>query len=543
MFRKLVITLLLIGPATALAESNLTIPWDEFRLLYSERLRHEFDQELEDDTPEAVVAITEATYQLSLSGADAMVKIGINGRVIQGRPDPIPLFERGLAITEVVAMQGGTLISSDTGYLFFTETQGDFELALNAALAVEEDERSLLVSFAIPSAVRNRLEVELADTLEIIDAPGIRQPDGAYYFSPEPVMELRFAASSGLETTLEPSIDTFTRITLQGNKYVLVTTFAPNHRVPEEIEIRFTTPLSYLDSSLKRSFIKHIDREHVALVLPRDWMSPFELRFELDALAGQLELTLPSVTDNRGREGEFQIDQPVEARISVDGDTLERRISAARLSEQIQASAEVGNTYFSIPINTALALSLERFDEVKAPDVVLEAIHFYTSFAENGTAISVLRLDLPATSDNRLRLKSIPDAEVWSVTVNGGEQSLYTRQQGSWIVPLPEQESAVVELTFVQKGEKLGLEGELQMKVPEIGLAAQRVFVGIALAERVKLMALESDLTPSDGTYWPRVKSFVGTPYYFEYPFYRGETLKANIYYKEPLSDAHGETS
>ena len=543
MLRKLLITLVLIGPACALADSKLTIPWDEFRSLYSERLRHEFEQELEDDTPEAVVTIAEATYKVALSGPDAIVEIGLRGSVIQGRPDPIPLFEHDLAVTEVLTMQGGTLISDAEGYRFFIKGEGDFELSLKAALAVGEDQRSQLVTFAIPSAVQNRLEVEMTGALEIIDAPGIKQPDGRYYFSPESVMELRFADTSRLEATREPSIDTFTRITLEGGKYVLATTFAPNQRVPEEIEISFAASLRYLDSSLRRSFIKPIDRQRLAVALARDWRSPFELRFELDALTDGQSLTLPAVVGNQGREGEFQIFQPVEARIGVDGDGLQRRIPAARLSEPIQASAGVGDAYLSIPIASAIALSIERFDEVKAPDVVLDAIHFYTSFAENGTAISVLRLDLPATTGNRLQLKSIPDAEIWSLIVNGKEQSLYTHQQGSWIVPLPEHESAVVELTYVQKHEKLGLEGQLRMNLPAIGLAAQHVFVGIALAERVKLIALESDLTPSDGTYWPRVKSFVGTPYYFEYPFYRGESLVASIYYKEPLSDARGETS
>ena len=537
MLKKLLITLVLFAPAATSAQSNLTIPWDEFRALYTERLCHEFERELEDDTPQAIVTITEASYKVSVSGENAILGVALKGRVVQGEPEPIQLFDRALAITEVLVMQGSTLVSDEGGYRFFTQNENDFEVALEAALTIGEDQRSRFVSFGIPPAVKNVLAVEMSDGLALIEAPGIKQPDGRYYFSPEAGLELRFTDASRLDATPEPNIDSFTRIALEGNKYVLSTTFVPNQALPEEIEISFAAPLVFLDTSLRRSLVRHPSRQNIALALPRDWMSPFELRFELDASPDSSELRLPTVTGNQGREGEFQLAQPVEARIRVEGDALERRLSAARLSKQIQASAKTTDLYLATAIDTAITLSLERFDAVSAPEVVLDAIHFFTSFAENGTAISVLRLELPATAHNRLQLKSIPDAEIWSVMVNGADQSLYTHQQGTWIVPLPENKSSVVELTYVRKREKLGLAGQLPVDVPEIGLAAQHVFVGIALAERVELVAIESDLVPSDGVHWPPVKSFVGTAYYFEYPFYRGESLTANIYYKEPLSD------
>ena len=537
MMRNLAMILLCFGPATGFAQSNLTIPWDEFRSLYTEQLRHDFEQERVDDTPPAVLTIAEASYRVSLSGPNAVVDIELKGKVLQGRPDPIELFKHDLAITEILIMQGGTLIGDGSGYRFFTESGAEFEIALKAALTIKEDQHSQFVAFSIPSAVKNQLQIDVTDKLELLDAPGIKQPDGHYYFSPETQLEIRFNEALRADATLAPSLDTFTKVALQGNKYVLTTTFVPNQRLPAELLITFPAPLGYLDTSLRRSFVRHIDRQRIALSLPRDWMSPFTLRFE-SAISPELsKLGLPAVVSNEGREGEFQLVQPVEARIAVSAEELERDLSSARLSEPVQQNAQVVDTYLAVPANSVLSLTLERFDAVDAPDVVLDAIHFYTSFAENGTAISVLRLDLPATPDNRLQLKSIPGAEIWSVTVNGAERSLYTHQQGVWIVPLPEQVSAVVELTYIQKREKLGLEGQLPVTVPETGLAAQRVFVGIALAERVELIALESDLTPSDGTHWPRVKSFAGTAYYFEYPFYRGESLTANIYYKEPLTD------
>ena len=536
MLKKLLITLVLFVPGATSAQSNLTIPWDEFRSLYTERLRHEFELALEDDTPQAIVTISEATYEMSLSGENAALEVTLKGRVVQGQPEPIALFNRGFAITEVLVMQGGTLVSEESGYRFFSNGETDFEVALEAALTIGEDQRSRFVSFTIPSAVKNVLAVDVSAGLALVDVPGIKQPDGRYYFSPETRLELRFADATRLQAPPEPSLDSFTKIALEGNKYVLSTTFVPNQQLPDEVEIDFPAPLNYLDTSLRRSFVKRISDQSIVLALPRDWTAAFELRFELDVSPDFPELHLPKVLGNQGREGEFQLVQPVEARIRVDGEGLERRLSSARLSKQVQDAAKVGVSYLATGIDTTITLDLERFAAVSAPEVVLDAIHFYTSFAENGTAISVLRLDLPATTDNRLQLKAIPDADIWSVMVNGADQSLYTHQPGTWVVPLPENEPAVVELTYVHRRDKLGLEGQLPVNVPEIGLAAQHVYVGIALAERVELVAIESDLVPSDGTYWPSAKSFVGTAYYFEYPFYRGESLIAIIYYKEPLT-------
>ena len=115
---------------------------------------------------------------------------------------------------------------------------------------------------------------ETEDGLELIDGPGIKQPDGRYYFSPAAVLELNFTNASRLDATPKPNINSFTRIGLEGTKYVLSTTFVPNQPSPEVVEIRFAASLAHLDTSLRRSFVWHPSRQNIALALPRDWMSP-----------------------------------------------------------------------------------------------------------------------------------------------------------------------------------------------------------------------------------------------------------------------------
>jgi hypothetical protein len=102
------------------------------------------------------------------------------------------------------------------------------------------------------------------------------------------------------------------------------------------------------------------------------------------------------------------------------------------------------------------------------------------------------------------------------------------------VIPLDEGAS-VIELAYLQKGEKLGLEGRLNVMVPATGLAARKLNVAIALAERVELIAMEGGLEPTQGSGWPTVQGFAGKPYFFTRPFYRGDQLDAAIYYQEPL--------
>ena len=117
-------------------------------------------------------------------------------------------------------------------------------MVLGAALTLGAAQHSRFVSFAIPLAVKNVLALDMSDELDLIEGPGIKQPDGRCYFSPSAVLELRFANASRLDGTLESDIDSFSRIALEGNKYVLSTTFVPNQPLSEVVEISFAAPLA-----------------------------------------------------------------------------------------------------------------------------------------------------------------------------------------------------------------------------------------------------------------------------------------------------------
>ena len=213
---------------------------------------------------------------------------------------------------------------------------------------------------------------------------------------------------------------------------------------------------------------------------------------------------------------------------------MQSDIPVGRLSNTMREFAAVLGSYQRLPAATPLQIDVQRFEAVSAPEIVLDAIHLYTSFSESGTALSVLRLELPAEAERKLQLQPIASAEIWSLTVNAQPRSLYSHQSGSWVIPLDEGAS-VIELAYLQKGDKLGLKGRLDVRVPATGLATRQLNVAIALAERVELIAMEGDLEPTQNSNWPKVQGFTGKPYFFTHPFYRGDKLSAAIYYQEPL--------
>ena len=531
MFRQLSFLLLLLASFDCLAASTVTVPWEEFKDLYAERLRAELESQAP-EAPPAVYTIEEAVYQLVLAENGVSGRVTLRGQVLAGKPEPLDLFERGVAITGVDEMQGGTLISAEDGYRLYVGAGESFQLAFTIIAPVQEDQRSRFVAFRIPQAVKNELQLTVANGLRVLEAPGLRPGQGGYYFSPSQELRLRFAALG--QTAAAPAVDTFTRIELSGNRYGFTAFFMPVQALSGPLKIRFQGA-RFVGSSLKPSWVKEADDDELIVTLPDDWQQPFTLQYERDAVTG--EIVLPGIEGNQGREGEFQIREPVEARISAIAEGLQRDLPVSRLPAALRRFVQATGSYSRSAENAVLELDVLRFEAVSAPEIVLDTINFYLSFTENGSALSVLRLELPPDTGQKLALKPIPGAEIWSLSVNNEARSLYRQGEDSWIIPLAAEGASIVELAYLQKGDKLGLKGRLALSMPETGLAARRVDVAIALPERIELVALEGELEPAKGKTWPRVQGFAGKPYYFSHPFYRGEALDAAIFYKEPIDE------
>lgn len=180
----------------------------------------------------------------------------------------------------------------------------------------------------------------------------------------------------------------------------------------------------------------------------------------------------------------------------------------------------------------------KEYRAVRTPATVLESVYCYTSFEESGNSLSVLVLKIPPEAGERFRIKSIPDASIWRCTVNGKRVRVYTTGEKDpwWVLPLEKGTVATVKLSFLRKGEKLGLHGKLEAVLPEIDFPAGQVNLAIGLPERVELVSYEGPLAPS-GSFKARApKEFIGSPSYFSRAFYKGEGLKLAVSYREPVT-------
>jgi len=514
--------------AQAASDARVSLPWRDFKQLYEVKLR----QELSADQSEAITpiySIHSAEYRLRLDAKGARGSLSLSGELIQGQPQPLALFAPDLIIAQVNTTEGGTLLSDASGYRLHLDGPGLFQLECDILLPLQQDARSPLVEFNIPPAVRNRLELELADGFSLLAAPGQELQLGQYHFAPQKELRIRFAQDSLAQA---PVIDSFTRLELLDGQYRAKLFLAPRREVQQQLRISFPQA-RWLSASVQSSWIERgAAKDELLLKLPPGWQEAISLEFELDATL--TELRLPRIADNLGQEGLFQLGAPESTHITLQADGLKRGLSPQNLSAALRESARIDGAYSQLASDQVLHLALEHFKTIAEPAVILDAVYQYTSVADNGTLLSVLRLQVPPLPQQRLRLAAVTGAEVWSLTVNGTARSLYAQANNDWIIPLTAQDT-LVELAYWRKTPPLALQGRLEVPTPALGLAARAYHLAIGLPERVELVALEGDLQPGNGAKWPKVSTFSGKPYYFSQPFYRGDAPFVALHYREPL--------
>jgi hypothetical protein len=273
------------------------------------------------------------------------------------------------------------------------------------------------------------------------------------------------------------------------------------------------------------------------VTLPADWQQTLVFQYDIPISAEPLSIHLPEIAANGGRENEFTIRRGIDTQLRIDAGVVDADIHPSRLPPRIAAQANTGETYYRLhDEQTALPLTIEPLVTVPSPERVLEAVYFTTRFTENGDQLSTLRVTLPAGAGDRLSMDAIPNAEIWSVTVNNVERRLYTDGADRWTVPLDPATPSTVAIAFLQQATRLGLEGRLNLTLPATGLTARAVHVAINLTDRVDLVAFDSDLDPSSSKAWPQRKNLHTKTYFFSRPFYRGQPIDASIYYKEPVN-------
>lgn len=525
------------------AESVVTIPWPEFKALYAEQLRREILESLGTtlvpDQPQTIDIIDGARYALTLQADIAHCEAVLSGRVVSGRPEPIPLFGPEAAIGEVHEVTGGILLCDKNGAVVFLPDDGApaFRLAIRLSFQPREDGGSKSIDVAVPHALVNTLTIATAPDLRLIEVPGLPAGENVYHLAPGAPLRARYAPQDTALRDLAPDLDTIARVTVQESRLLIAASFVPARALPESMLLRAPAGATLLSSSLRPSWIKHSGGAEYTIAAPGDERGPFRIEFALDIPRGDGEIAfaLPEIAGNTGAQGRFVLDEPDDAEVRPSAPGLVSHLPVERLGKDLAESVRGAATYHSAPPDSPITLTITRFKTLRTAPVVLDAVHALAVFEENGNVLSVIALDLPPELGPRLRLAAVPDAEIWSLTVNGTRRDVHTDDAGAWIVPLEGGKPSRVELAYLRRGPKLALEGRLEALIPETGLPARSLRVAIGLPDRVELLFVEGPVNPDIPVDWSIPAGFGEARSFFSSSFHQGEAMTLALAYKEPV--------
>lgn len=532
--------ILLAVCAVGHAEEGVFPLWEELKSLYQQRIEKEFLERTEvvPKVPQ-VYAVSAAHYDLVISEAGVRGEVVFSGSVLSGDPEPIPIFGKETAVADVTELAGGVLLyEPDSDSLAFLPGAGvkEFQIATTFFPSRQEENGIQTVCFAIPRAVQNSLHLTLPEGARLVDPPGVVDVDGAYHFAPCAQLSVKYMDKAVLSAVIE--FDVVTRIRIEKNRLTLSSCFQPLRPAPDSVVLHAPPGTRYITSSLNMSRLNKTGEDQYTITFPKNEQTPFSIDFTLDSRAdsGEISLALPFIDDNTGAEDRFAVEEPHDGQVNVTAEGLSSPISVEKLGEVLAAAIPKNLFFIKAPPRTPLRLTYTPFQTASTPATVLASQSFFISFAENGTALSLLRLEAPPEMGARMRIKAIEDMEVWSLTVNGVKQSVYTDEEQRWVIPLDGVQPSLVELALLRYGPKLALQGALEVTVPETGLPSLEFCLGVALPPRIDLLSLEGPVSPATGAQWQVPAEFLGKPHFFSRSFHKGEGMTLSIAYKEPVN-------
>jgi hypothetical protein len=549
MKKILFLILVLLVTESICAGESISVPWEEFKILYTESITRQIREETKKENDPMIYSIETAFYKITIDKQKASGEVILAGKVISGQPDLIPLFGSEVVIKDLKMVSGGSLLCDEkhnNKVLFLPDESTNFQINFPFFAPVQEDNSSRFVSITIPQALKNSILLTLAPELSLVEAPGIKNSDETYHFSARSVLTIRFSDRKAVSAKPVVEIDTFAHIRLHDSQAIINTTFIPVQPVTSGFILEISENATYISSTLKSSWIKALDDRKYQINLPPDSNNRFSIQTSLDETQTpeNYKFFLPRIIGNTGNQGNFIVEQPEDGQISLSGHELVSHLPAARLNSNLLAAAGRGRFFMKIPPQKELSLTVKHFQTVSTPPIVLDSIAFFTSFDDNGSVLSVLMMDIPPEAGPRLSLSAIPHAKIWSLKVNGQKINIYEDRDDAtknsydkrWIIPLVRSQTSHVELAFIRQVEKPGLHGKLEAELPAAGLPSASVRIAIALPERLQLLSLEGPVSPAPESNWKQPDEFIGKPYYFSRAFYTGEGIKMILSYKEPLN-------
>ncbi len=527
--------------ASPVDSGTVTLPWPAFRDIYAA-------QQSPMPPPEpARVTVDALRYDLAVDENGAVGTFSLSGRAwsptaATPRP-PFALFDRAVTVLAVTHVEGGAVLTTPAGYEFWPQAEG---FAVQLRLAVAPQGHASL-AWQSPTAVQTELQLTWPATWRFTPPAGAvaqaaatvdqdaHQQQQQFFLPPSAVLRLDVGPPTAL-AVLPPHVDTFTQVTRLPSGYQLQAFFAPQR--PLTTTLRIHLPGAQVVATSLAANQWQVDSDVLVISTAAD-ANRAATGFSLTYTVADGPLSLPRIADNRGREGEFQLLPPTDGTLTVaDTATVRRQQPVQQLAPALRDAAQAVGQYDRLLDGAPLTLTYTAFVAEPAPPVVLPVVEWLTQFAENGQQLSLLRLAVPPSLGDWLAVTPPADADLWSLAVNGARQTLY-RQDNRWLIRLPSGSSApvAVELAYVQRHARLGLRGELELTVPAMNLAAERLRLGVALDGSRTIVALEGDVTPLSGVSLTATSVISSPNFLFEQPFYRGDAVTARLYYQEPLEE------
>jgi hypothetical protein len=517
---------------------TVQVPWQDFKKLFAESIERDVMKTMPQQAEkEGAHVIETVACRIEIGQKQAQCVMLVQGRHLSGSLVPIPLLPTGTIVRSVQGVSNGSVVITKPGALAFLPTEsGAFQCSLSFFLPSTEDDRSHRVTLSLPRGIKVGYSLVLDKELRLVTAPGIQDDNGTYHCGASNELIIRFKPMQALRTTTVIDVELFSRVKLAGTRLIVTTAFQADPGSTTSFLLRLPPEAVYLESTIKNSWITKQEDNAFSMRLPRTGRTAFTLSYALPAKKKSFVLSLPTVKDNTGREGAFVIDDAEDAQISWPTTDVLTQLPVSRLSAPLQALLPDRRYCHALPASAALPLNIRYFKSLPTPPLVLNNMQFFCSFEENGGVLSVLRMQIPAQSMPRLKLGCIEGAKIWSLTVNGVKQKVYTDDDNKWIIPLQQHSASQVELALLTKTKKLSLQGRLEALIPETGIPVRTLQVGIALPDRVDLISLEGAVNSDETCPGDAPREFVGNPYYFSRAFYKGTSMKLAIFYKEPTS-------
>ena len=541
--RAVLLPILLLMTAHTWAGEGAAPPWEEFKALYTEHVARQVRDDACVESEPAVYSLDETEYTL-FPGADSVEgEVVVRGRRISGEVKPIPLFGPGLVLAEIGEVDGGALVAAPNSggiMLLPAEDAGAMQVRARFLARPAQGDGGLTVAIPGPRAAVNTLTLTLPANARLVEAPGIQDERGVWHFAADDALTVRYVERQVGAVPAAPELDTLTRIVVQDKRVLLGTFLLPVRTPPESLDLRVPRGCHYVATSLRPNQIERVDDGLFQLHPARDEQAPFafEVALDLPENGAPLSFELPAVEGNTGSQGRFVLIEPDDGQVSATASGLVDRIPAARLDEALAGFVPDCRYFASLPSDESITLDVRRFQTQSAALTVLGTQSLYVSIDDTGRSLSVLTLDLPSEVGPRLVLKPVVGGEIWSLTVNDTARSVFTDEDGHWIIPLDSGQTSHVALSVLHKGPPLGLQGKLEVSVPETGLPSQELRVGLGLPARIEVQSVEGPVSTAKEPDWLLPPDFVGKRYFFSQAFYKGEGLTLAVSYKEPVNPA-----